>query len=1074
MNFIVIRNLDDPSIFQLYMHLSQSSIPDELKSVGAPVSRGQFIGLADNTGNSTGSHLHFQIERQPYWPKDNPYWSTALDMTFDDVSINGGRPRVNPWDGPYCREDDICDVFQASYVSGNSFMGDVTPPTGELSGISAGQVIETQTISLNGWAADDISGLDYGQLIANFDGSWHDLGPRFNPDFSYTWDLCEPGMAVNNGPVSLALMLYDKAGNAAPRVGLTNIIKDYSCPIPPTVCIPGADQVTLFEDPYYQGGCVKYSVGEYPIGSSLDPLGNDDADSILVGANVVATLYSDENFSGHSQAINKGTAYIQYGWVSANSLSSMKVSQRGQPPQTPKTVNPVPSAIFRSGDVIPFSWRNGGGATEYHFEIYLDSVLIRTFPWQSDPVLYVDSLGEGNYSWRVQGRNAAGTSAWSEKSVFSIESPIVFPPEETAPYSDTMESSESLWVRSNLWTYSTDPENARSGIASWWYQDSLGDYDNGQPNSGSLTSPPISIPSPGYYLRFYYRYQTETTGTTWDQRWVQISVDGGNFINLVQLADEPQMQETTSWLRSKAIDLSAYTGHIVRVRFQFSTLDASGNKYTGWGIDDFSISAVQPSTCSDNRQDETPVKAFLLAYDPNITVPGEICPNGDYDYYKFFGHAGDRIVADVDAMVMGSPLDAYLYLLDTDGSTVLAESDDEIYANLRDPLLSYTLTADGTYYLKLKAWKHPLVGGSNYDYTIRLFEDHLSPSLEVTWPTSNTYLPDTEMTLTSQVNDLPDGINRVDFFWHASDWLNGVWQQIGTDRDGSDGWSLVFNPVGQPEGSDGAIFAQVYDYGNNWAGSGVWNIGIDKTPPTTKMASLPGTQPSNAFLLSWTGEDYLSGIDYVEIQQKIGDASWTTLPAVDGSLSQYWIIGSPGSSYSYRMRGVDFSGNTEYYPQSAEATTAIPDANVLCYSVDSFDSSGDNDNSPDHASLIVANGAGQVHNFCNPLAPNLQNDEEWARLSVTTGQHIVIKSLATSSPAATQLSLYAEDGRTLLVQAAPTQFGSNSILVWTSDRDGDVYIRLQHVDGRVIGSDVGGTLLVKTGGWTFLPAVFRK
>ncbi|HEX9090807.1 MAG TPA: hypothetical protein VF831_04925, partial [Anaerolineales bacterium] len=51
-NFLVLQNVDNPLIFQLYMHLAQGSIPARLKSVGAPVGRGQFIAVADNTGAS--------------------------------------------------------------------------------------------------------------------------------------------------------------------------------------------------------------------------------------------------------------------------------------------------------------------------------------------------------------------------------------------------------------------------------------------------------------------------------------------------------------------------------------------------------------------------------------------------------------------------------------------------------------------------------------------------------------------------------------------------------------------------------------------------------------------------------------------------------------------------------------------------------------------------------------------------------------------------------------------------------------------------------------------------------------
>ncbi len=1072
-NFIVIRNSDDPSIFQLYMHLSQGTIPPSLKSVGVPVARGQFIAVADNTGASTGSHLHFQIEHQPYWPEGNPYWNTALDVTFSDVDINGGRPRVNPLDGPYCHQDDVCEVFRDNYLSGNYYLGDSTPPTGELVGVTAGETVITSTLIISGSAYDELSGLDYGQLIANFDGSWHDLGQHFNPDFTYAWDLCNPDLPVPNGPVSVALLLYDLAGNPAPRVGLTHFIKDFTCPVPPPTCQPTSNQVTLFEDPYFQGGCVKFNIGNYPTGTSLNPLGNDDADSILVGDNVLATLYSGENYTGHSQAVTQDIGYFQYERVSSNTLSSMKVSSRTAAPLTPVLVNPPGSSVFREGDVIPLSWRNSGAATQYRIEVYLNSSLYLSSTWQSDPLFIAESLLEGEYDWRVQGKNSTGVGAWSGLSTFTIESPIVFPPVESVPYSDTMESTQSKWARDGLWNYSTDPGMAHSGSASWWYQNSVGDYENGLPNTGSLTSPPFSIFASGYYLRFYYQYETETTGVNWDQRWVQVSVDGEPFQNLMQLSDDPQISETSSWMRSKAIDLSAYAGHIIRLRFQFSTLDAEANNYAGWGIDDFSITTIQPSDCTDDRQDETPDQAFLLAYDPSIYIPGQICPNGDYDFYKFFGRAGDRIVADVDAMINNSPLDSYLYLVDTDKQTVLAENDDEVYGELRDPLLSYSLPHEGIYYLKLKAWKHPLIGGEENTYSIRLYEDHQAPAAEITWPTSGIFLPDADMTLTADIGEVTGGVDRVEFFWHPADWLTGSWQNVGTDRDGSDGWGVNFSPVGQIEGKDAAVFAEVYDKAGNSTGQAAWNLGIDKTPPITELNILPATQPSNAFLLQWSGSDNLSGLAYVEIQQKLDVQDWTTLPPINGSDTQYWLVGIPGNTYSFRMHGVDLSGNSENYPPDAETSTAIPDAGILCFAPDSYDVSG-NDNSPANASEIFSNGASQFHNFCNPLVPDFQNDEDWTKLAVIQGRHYIIESEPNSLPTATVISLFAQDGTTLLAEATPSEFGGTTLLVWTSDRDEIVYLRFRHVDGRVIGNDVGSTISVSSGFWTYVPAISRR
>ena len=89
-NYIILKDeTTSPVTYQLYLHLAFESVPEDLRVVGAPVVQGQFIGNADDTGCSTGHHLHFHVHTNPF-----SYWGTALDITFDDVNINGGRPRT--------------------------------------------------------------------------------------------------------------------------------------------------------------------------------------------------------------------------------------------------------------------------------------------------------------------------------------------------------------------------------------------------------------------------------------------------------------------------------------------------------------------------------------------------------------------------------------------------------------------------------------------------------------------------------------------------------------------------------------------------------------------------------------------------------------------------------------------------------------------------------------------------------------------------------------------------------------------------------------------------------------------
>jgi len=129
-------------------------------------------------------------------------------------------------------------------------------------------------------------------------------------------------------------------------------------------------------------------------------------------------------------------------------------------------------------------------------------------------------------------------------------------------------------------------------------------------------------------------------------------------------------------------------------------------------------------------------------------ISGAIAPAGDTDLYRFSGHKGETIVAEVYARRLNSPLDSLLRLLDRDGR-ILAWNDDGPRPRLgtqtqaADSYLLATLPADGDYYLQLtEAQGH---GGPGYVYWLRLDRPH----------------PDFELYLTPSALNVPSGLNAV-------------------------------------------------------------------------------------------------------------------------------------------------------------------------------------------------------------------------------------------------------------------------------------------------------------------------
>ncbi|MBG0786384.1 MAG: M23 family metallopeptidase [Anaerolineaceae bacterium] len=215
-----------PWTYQIYLHIAQGSIPANLKQVGAPVMQGQYIADVDDTGYSTGHHVHFMVvsEDTKYISTSGYVWGVALDITFKDVSINwdaatqGGRPRLEYEAATYGGEG------QTYYTSGNA---PANPPTGALTAPLSKTYQTDPLMTVSGWGQDDIAVTKL-EILARYDeGDWVTIDEQTTTPFTAQVNLCDT--EVPDGPFDLALRVWDYEGNPSSIVSVREVVKGVEC-----------------------------------------------------------------------------------------------------------------------------------------------------------------------------------------------------------------------------------------------------------------------------------------------------------------------------------------------------------------------------------------------------------------------------------------------------------------------------------------------------------------------------------------------------------------------------------------------------------------------------------------------------------------------------------------------------------------------------------------------------------------------------------------------------------------------------------------------------------------------------
>lgn len=162
-------------------------------------------------------------------------------------------------------------------------------------------------------------------------------------------------------------------------------------------------------------------------------------------------------------------------------------------------------------------------------------------------------------------------------------------------FQDNMESGPSNWTIAGsngiggpaLWHLSTHRSNSPTTAFYYGREDTL-TYNTGARNFGSITSMPIDLTNTSdTWLTFAHFLQTENL-SPYDTARVQVSNDNG-----ATWTDKYVTALSTGSMVTRHVDLNAYDGQTILIRFSFDTGDSSLNDFEGWVVDDVAVTVAQ-------------------------------------------------------------------------------------------------------------------------------------------------------------------------------------------------------------------------------------------------------------------------------------------------------------------------------------------------------------------------------------------------------------------------------------------------------------------------------------------------
>ncbi|MFZ5813775.1 MAG: S8 family serine peptidase [Bacillota bacterium] len=372
------------------------------------------------------------------------------------------------------------------------------------------------------------------------------------------------------------------------------------------------------------------------------------------------------------------------GWY----IDDVELYQDDQAPAAPANLVATPTAVGS----IALSWDPVSAGDLAHYTVYRSETTGTGYT----------AIGQTAGTAFTDGETAAGTTyyyvvtatdAFGNEGAPSAEASATAA-DVTTLFFDDMEGGEGSWSHSGTndpwqWGVPTHgPGSAASGM-NLWGTNLADDYSEG--TNASLVTPPIDLSGLSTVsLQFSHWYSLERN---FDFGRVEITVNGGSsWTQLAQYTSPASGGAPVGW-ESPIIDLSAYTGQTIQLRFRM-TSDSSIN-YAGWYIDDVRVAGIATGGSRFERSlsvkpDPVRVKGGQKPAVPtSVTIPMGQAPSQPYKLDKATG-SGRAKVGSIGPTSL--PVDATVTVLET-GRVVRTDPADGSYS-ITLPAGLYTLRAE--------------------------------------------------------------------------------------------------------------------------------------------------------------------------------------------------------------------------------------------------------------------------------------------------------------------------------------------------------------------------------------------